>query len=98
VSEVIGQLSTCSTLDGQEVLVVDRRGSLLSIRCNALVHLAKTCLECIITACWNGINWAGYCAVTVLITVCYVVFFPVLVTFEHLRRTATSLAEHDTTT
>jgi hypothetical protein len=94
----MGQLSIFSTLDGQEVSVVDRRGSLLSTRRNALVHLAKTCLVCIITAFLNGINWAWYCAATVLIAVYYVVFFPVLVTFEHLRRTATGLAKHDTTT
>jgi hypothetical protein len=43
-------------------------------------------------------NQVWYCAVTMLITVGYMVFFAVLVTLEHLRLTATSLAEHYTTT
>jgi hypothetical protein len=98
VSQVIGQLSIHSTLDGQEVSVVDRRGSLLSTRRSTLAHLAKTCLECAITAFWNSMNQVWYCAVTMLITVGYMVFFAVLVTLEHLRLTATSLAEHYTTT
>jgi hypothetical protein len=83
-------------------LVVDCRGSLLDARSDALLHLAKTCLECSFTAFTNRISTTWHCAITILIAVSYVVFLPVIVTlrvtFAHLRRFFTSLAEHYTTT
>jgi hypothetical protein len=68
---------------------------------DALLHLAKTCLECSFTAFTNRNSRTWHCTITILIAVSYVVL-PVIVTlrvtFAHLRRFFTSLAEHYTTT
>jgi hypothetical protein len=83
--------------NGQDVSVVDRCGSLLDGRLTALIHHARICLDCTFPAFTNSIIRILHCAVNILITVGYVVFFPVIATLrvmlEQMRHTVISVAE-----